>query len=87
MPILFHVMALMSDNKPVVMRRQKAFQVASGLTLAAWVVTTLLAVLVAIFGLIGLTGLGDYRYQVDVPVPGLSLHLGFQPSWGVSQGG
>ena len=46
-----------------------------------------MALLVATLGAIGLTGLGDYRYQVEVPVPGLSLHLGFQPSWGVSQGG
>jgi hypothetical protein len=69
------------------MKRQKAFQVASGFALLAWVVTTLVALLVATFGVIGLTGWGDYRYQVEAPVPGLSLHLGFQPSWGVSQGG
>jgi Protein of unknown function (DUF2975) len=68
------------------MRRQKAFQVASGIALVAWVGTALVALLVATFGAIGLAGWGDYRYRVDVPVPGLSLHLGFQPSWGVSQG-
>jgi hypothetical protein len=69
------------------MQRQRAFQVASGLALAAWVGTALVALLVATFGVIGLTGWGDYRYQVEVPVPGLSLHLEFQPSWGVSQAG
>jgi Protein of unknown function (DUF2975) len=68
------------------MRRQKAFQVASGFAFVAWVGTALAALLVATFGAIGLAGWGDYRYRVDVPVPGLSLHLGFQPSWGVSQG-
>jgi hypothetical protein len=69
------------------MRRQKAFQVACGFALVAWVGTALVALLVATFGAIGLAGWGDYRYQVDVPVPGLSLHMGFQPSWGVSQAG
>ena len=85
--ILFYAMNLSSDNKPLSMRRQKAFHVATGFALVAWVSTALVALLVATFGVIGLTGWGDYRYQVDVPVPGLSLHLGFQPSWGVSQGG
>src|SRR3954454_11575869 len=69
------------------MRRQKAFQVASGFALVAWMVTALVALLVATFGVIGLTGWGDYRYHVAVPVPGLSLDVGFQPSWGVSEGG
>ena len=69
------------------MGREKAFRVASGVALVAWVATTLVALLMATFGAIGLAGWGDYRYKVDVPVPGLSLHLGFQPSWGVSQGG
>jgi hypothetical protein len=69
------------------MKRQRAFHVASGCALVAWVVTGLVALLVATWGVIGLTGWGDYRYQVEVPVPGLSLHLGFQPSWGVSQAG
>jgi Protein of unknown function (DUF2975) len=69
------------------MRRHKAFRVASGLALVAWVGTAVVALLVATFGAIGLAGWGDYRYQVEVPVPGLSLDLGFQPSWGASQGG
>jgi hypothetical protein len=69
------------------MGRQKAFQVASGFALVAWVGTALVALLVATFGAIGLTGWDDYRYRVEVPVPGLSLDLGFQPSWGVSQAG
>ena len=67
------------------MPRQKAFRIASGFALVAWVGTALVALLVAVFGVIGLTGWGDYRYQVDVPVPGLSLHLNFQPSWQVGQ--
>lgn len=69
------------------MPRQKAFRIASGVALVAWVSTTLVALLVGTFGLIGLTGSGDYRYQVEVPVPGLSLDLNFQPSWGVTQDG
>lgn len=69
------------------MPRQKAFRIASGFALVSWVCTALVALLVAIFGVIGLTGWGDYRYQVDVPVPGLSLDLNFQPSWGVAQAG
>src|SRR3954451_21839529 len=69
------------------MKRQKAFQVASGFALVAWVGTAVVALVVATWGVLGLTGWGDYRYQVGIPVPGLSLHLGFQPSWGVSQGG
>jgi hypothetical protein len=85
--ILFHVMNLLSANKESVTGRQKAFAVASWLAFVAWVVTALIALLVAALGAIGLTGWGTYRYQVDVPVPGLSLHLSFHPSWGVSQGG
>jgi hypothetical protein len=69
------------------MRRHKAFRVASGLAFVAWVGTALVALLVATLGIIGLTGVGDYRYRVEVPAPGFSLHLGFQPSWGVSEGG
>src|SRR4051812_17348592 len=69
------------------MRRQKAFRIASGFALVAWVVTALVALMVATLGVIGLTGWGDYRYDVAIPVPGLSLDVGFQPSWGVSQGG
>ncbi len=68
------------------MERQKAFRIASGFALVAWVGTTLVALLVAILGVIGLSGWGDYHYQVKAPVPGLSIRLGFQPSWGVSQG-
>jgi hypothetical protein len=67
--------------------RQKAFHVAGIVALVAWVGTALVALLVATSGVIGLTGWGDYRYQVEVPVPGLSLDLRFQPSWGVSQAG
>lgn len=69
------------------MPRQKAFRIASGFALVAWVGTALVALLVATFGVIGLAGWGDYRYQVEVPVPGLSLDLSFQPSWGVLQAG
>jgi len=69
------------------MRRPQAFRVASRLALVAWVGTSLVALLVAAVGAMGLTGWGDYRYQVEVPVPGVALDLGFQPSWGVSQAG
>jgi len=69
------------------MGRQKAFRIASGIALVAWVGTIVLAVLVATYGVIGLAGWGDYRYRIDVPAPGLSLHLAFQPSWDVVQYG
>lgn len=69
------------------MRRQQAFRVASGAALVAWVGTVLVAVLVASFGVVGLAGWGDYRYRLEVPVPGLSVDLGFQPSWAVEQYG
>jgi hypothetical protein len=69
------------------MGRQRAFRIASGLALVAWVGTTLAALLVATLGIIGLTGWGNYHYRVEAPVPGLSLYLDFQPSWGVVQDG
>lgn len=69
------------------MRRTQAFRVASLAALAAWVSTVLVAALIATSGAIGLLGWGDYRYEVTVPVPGLGLELGFQPSWGVVQVG
>ena len=57
------------------MPRQKAFRIASGFALVAWAGTALVALLVATSGVIGLMGWGDYRYQVEVPVPGLSVDL------------
>ena len=87
MGILFLVTKLSSDMKRCAVRRQKAFRVGSGIALVAWVGTALVALLIAAFGAIGLSGWGDYRYQVAVPLPGLSVDLGFQPSWGVSQAG
>ena len=68
-------------------RRPKAFQLASGVALVAWMATTLMALVVATWGVIGLAGAGPYRHHVQVPLPGLSVHVGFQPSWGVSQAG
>lgn len=69
------------------MPRQKAFRIASVLALISSVGTALGALVVAAFGVIGLTGWGEYRYQVDVPLPVVSLDLRFQPSWGVTQAG
>lgn len=69
------------------MGRGGAFRTASAIAWVAWVGVTLGALLVATFGVIGLAGWGDYRYRVEAPVPGLSLSLGFQPSWGVNQAG
>lgn len=69
------------------MRRQKAFRIASGIALVAWVATALSAAIVAGFGVVGLTGWGEYRYHLDVPVPLLSLELSYQPSWEVLGGG
>jgi hypothetical protein len=68
------------------MRRQKAFRIASGCALVAWVGMTLSALLVATFGIIGLAGWGDYTYRL-LDVPYLPLHLEFQPSWEVVQDG
>jgi len=69
------------------MPRERVFRIASGIALVAWVGTAVAALLVAAFGVIGLTGWGDYRYEVDVPVPVVSVDLTFQPSWGVVQDG
>lgn len=69
------------------MRRQKAFRIASGIALLAWVLTALAALLVLTFGVIGLAGWGDYIDRVEAPVPGLSLDVGFRPSWAVAQAG
>lgn len=68
-------------------RRQRAFRIASGFALAAWIGTTLAALMVAVFGVIGLAGWGDYPQKVEASVPGLSLNVGFQPSWTVTQDG
>lgn len=51
------------------------------------IVAVVSAVVVAILGTIGLAGWGEYRYRIEAPIPGLSLHVGFQPSWGVVQHG
>lgn len=67
------------------MRRQKAFRIASGFALLAWVGAALSALLVATLGVIGLAGWGDYTYRVEAPVPGLSVYAQFQPSWTVHQ--
>lgn len=69
------------------MPRHKAFRIASAFAFAAWTGTAVGALLVASLGVIGLAGWGDYRYRVEVPLPGLSLDLTFQPSWGVAQAG
>lgn len=69
------------------MGRQQAFKVASWVALVAWVGTAASALVIATFGIIGLTGAGDYRYRLDLDLPGETLHLGYQPSWGVQQYG
>lgn len=69
------------------MNRPQAFRVASLTALAAWVGVVLVAAIIATSGAIGLSGWSDYRYEIEVPVPGLSLDVGFQPSWGVGQVG
>ena len=65
---------------------RRAVGVASVVALVAWVGAALSAVLVAALGVVGLSGWGDYHYRVDVPLPGISLHAGYQPSWGVTGG-
>lgn len=69
------------------MSTAKAFRIATGAALATWVGTLVLAAIIALSGIVGLSGQGDYRYDVDVPLPGVSLDVGFQPSWGVVQVG
>lgn len=61
------------------MRRQRAFRIASWFALVTWVGMTIAALSVATFGVIGLAGWGDYRYEVTIP--GLPLYMNFQPSW------
>lgn len=69
------------------MRPRAAFQIASLTALAATAAIVLAAVVVATFGLIGLTGSGEYRYRLEADLPGMSLRLGFHPSWEVQQYG
>jgi hypothetical protein len=65
------------------MRRNRSFMVASGLALAATVVTTLGALWVAAVGVAGLTGWGDYSHRLSL-VPGTHLlDMSYQPSWEV----
>jgi hypothetical protein len=54
--------------------------------LVGWLVTVLLALLVAVAGVAGLSGWSDYHYRISL-VPGTHLlDVSYQPSWGVSTG-
>lgn len=66
------------------MRRQnQGFVVASWIALAAALVTTLGALLVAAAGVAGLTGRSDYAHRISL-VPGTHLlEMSYQPSWEV----
>lgn len=65
------------------MRRNRSFMVASWIALAATVVTTIAALLVAAVGVAGLTGWSDYSYRISL-VPGTHLvDMNYQPSWEV----
>jgi hypothetical protein len=65
------------------MRRNRSFMVASGLALAATVVTTLGALWVASVGVAGLTGRSDHSHRLSL-VPGTHLlDMSYQPSWEV----
>lgn len=65
------------------MRQDRSFMVASWIALAAAVLTTLGALLVAAIGVAGLTGRSDYAYRISL-VPGTHLlDMRYQPSWEV----
>jgi hypothetical protein len=65
------------------MRHNRSFRIASGIALAAAVVTTLGALLVAAVGVAGLAGWIDGADRVSL-VPGTHLlDLSYQPSWEV----
>lgn len=65
------------------MGRNRSFMVASWIALAASVVTTLGALLIAAVGVAGLTGSSDYAHRISL-VPGTHLlDMSYQPSWEV----
>jgi hypothetical protein len=65
------------------MRQNRSFKVASWIALAAAVITTLGALLVAAVGVAGLTGRSDYSHRISL-VPGTHLlDMSYQPSWEV----
>jgi hypothetical protein len=65
------------------MRQNRSFKVASWIALAAAVMTTLGALLVAAVGVAGLTGRSDYSHRISL-VPGTHLlDMSYQPSWEV----
>lgn len=65
------------------MRRDRSFMVASWIALAASVVTTLGALLIATVGVAGLTGRSDHTHRISL-VPGTHLlDVSYQPSWEV----
>lgn len=69
------------------MKRQHAMRIASALALILSIGSVVSAMVVAMLGIVGLAGWGDYRYRVELPIPGVSLYAGFQPSWGAVQAG
>jgi hypothetical protein len=65
------------------MRQDRSFVVASWIALAASVITTLGALLVAAVGVAGLTGGSEYAHRISL-VPGTHLlDMSYQPSWEV----
>ena len=63
------------------MRRNRSFRVAGWIALAASVVTTLGALVIAAVGIAGLTGRSDYAHRISL-VPGTHLlDISYQPSW------
>lgn len=65
------------------MRRNRSFMVASWIALAASIVTTLGALVIAAVGVAGLTGWSDYAHKISL-VPGTHLlDVSYQPSWEV----
>ncbi|HET7305548.1 MAG TPA: DUF2975 domain-containing protein [Segeticoccus sp.] len=51
-----------------------------------WLVTVLVALLIALAGVSGLSGWSDYHYRISL-LPGTHLlDLSYQPSWGVTTG-
>src|SRR5687767_9033717 len=65
------------------MRQDRSFMMASWIALAAAVITTLGALLIAAVGVAGLTGGSDYAHRISL-IPGTHLlDMSYQPSWEV----
>ncbi len=65
------------------MRRNRSFRLASWIALAAFLVATLGALLIAAVGVAGLAGWSDYRHRISLVPATHLLDMSYQPSWEV----